>query len=326
MHPLRPPTHLVLLFAVALLATVVLQVAGGLVHSAGCDLRALTDDEYLAYCPNRGFLDYEHGALFYDLEPGVLPRLRAADVLFLGSSVMQRALHAEPLAREFDRRGIRWYALGFSYGETWRFPLALLARHALRPRVLVINADPFFASEPTPVSRAILEDRFDATHVGYLYRHWLQRAKRAWCTTREASPWCRGSGRMTLRARTTGLWRSPSLPATRVPAREERPAPAPADDFDTLVAHARAFIAASGVPPACVVLTRIPSSFDDAARARALADAVGATWVRPTVAALTTFDDYHLDPDSARRWSAAFLPALLPTVARCAAAGSVATP
>lgn len=60
----RPLTHLLLLTVVALLTSAMLQAAGGLVNTAGCALDDRRADEYLAYCPNRGFLDYEHGALY----------------------------------------------------------------------------------------------------------------------------------------------------------------------------------------------------------------------------------------------------------------------
>jgi hypothetical protein len=37
-------------------------------------------DDFLAYCRSLGFVDYEHGALYYGLEPKVRDSIRTAQV------------------------------------------------------------------------------------------------------------------------------------------------------------------------------------------------------------------------------------------------------
>ena len=46
-------------------------------------------DRYLAYCNGTQFGDYEHGALWFDLEPSVKKFASDADVIFLGDSHIQ---------------------------------------------------------------------------------------------------------------------------------------------------------------------------------------------------------------------------------------------
>jgi hypothetical protein len=62
-------------------------------------------DDFLAYCRSLGFVDYEHGALYYGLEPKVRDSIRTAQVLFLGSSRLQAAFAANALRKYFKARG-----------------------------------------------------------------------------------------------------------------------------------------------------------------------------------------------------------------------------
>jgi hypothetical protein len=74
-------------------------------------------DDFLAYCRSLGYVNYEHGALYYGLEPKVRESIRAAQVLFLGSSRIQAALAANAVREYFRARGIRYFVLGFGYGK-----------------------------------------------------------------------------------------------------------------------------------------------------------------------------------------------------------------
>ena len=62
-------------------------------------------DDFLAYCRSLGYVDYEHGALYYGLEPKVRDSIRTAQVLFLGSSRVQAAFAANAL-REYSKRAV----------------------------------------------------------------------------------------------------------------------------------------------------------------------------------------------------------------------------
>jgi hypothetical protein len=85
-------------------------------------------DKYLAYCHADHYGDYDHGALWFDLEPGVRPSLNAAQVLFLGNSHMQFAFSSDAINRWFSSNAIRFYLMGFAYWENHLFEGALLRR------------------------------------------------------------------------------------------------------------------------------------------------------------------------------------------------------
>ena len=84
-------------FGIVIAALVVtslgLHAGGVFINASGCELRDFGANEYLSTCSHPIFQDYEHGALFYDLEAPAGDRMRKADVLFLGSSRTQAGWH-----------------------------------------------------------------------------------------------------------------------------------------------------------------------------------------------------------------------------------------
>ena len=104
-------------------------------------------DKFLAFCAAPSFGDFEHGAYYYDLVPAAVTHLRAADVLFLGSSRAQFALSTNSVRRYFADRGIRPYLLGFGYNEGGGFALSIILKHRLKPKAIVVLADPFFRNQ-----------------------------------------------------------------------------------------------------------------------------------------------------------------------------------
>src|SRR3982074_3343299 len=93
------------------LASVCLHTGGVFINTLGCELREFRANEYLSTCSHPIFQDYEHGALFYDLEPSAGERMRKADVLFLGSSRTQAGWHTAVLERNLSLAGISFYML-----------------------------------------------------------------------------------------------------------------------------------------------------------------------------------------------------------------------
>ena len=100
------------------------------------DCRAWDDPEtYLAECNKPHFGDYEHGAFYYDLEPGLASSLKSADVLFVGSSESQIGFSTNSTRHFFQQRGVRYYLMGFGYNEGNAFAADLIERYGLRPKV-----------------------------------------------------------------------------------------------------------------------------------------------------------------------------------------------
>src|SRR5690349_13478475 len=136
-----------IVIAALMVTSLALHAGGVFINASGCELRDLRANEYLSACSHPIFQDYEHGALFYDLEPPAGDRMRKADVIFLGSSRTQAGWHTEALERNLSQTGISFYMLGFGFDEKMTFPKALIERQGLHPKVVVINADPFFVDK-----------------------------------------------------------------------------------------------------------------------------------------------------------------------------------
>ena len=77
----RWKAYVVIFAAMAFVSAVVTSVAVMTFDNFKC--RTPPADDFLAYCRSLGYVDYEHGALYYGLEPKVRESIRAAQVLFL---------------------------------------------------------------------------------------------------------------------------------------------------------------------------------------------------------------------------------------------------
>ncbi len=287
---------------------------------------AVTDDgSYLAYCTAPRYADYEHGAIYFGLEPGVVENLRAADVVFVGNSRTQMAFSSAATARWFSGSSLRYYLLGFGYDEGAVFEDALLKHLRLRPKVLIINADAFFNSHMSPPARTVLLDK-GGRAVYREKRLWgivdrnLCALARTLCET-DVGPSRMRSGLAISRSRATGAWHMMIV---------DTDADGPPVDYETPVderAHqeelaiARSFLAGLAVRRECIVITVVPWAKTPLEDGRALASDLGLSFVSPRIAGLRTFDGSHLNNRSASAWSGAMLEAARPIMERCAAGG-----
>jgi hypothetical protein len=101
----------------------------------------------------RELLDRDQGVIGFDAfgyrEPyqfwhdydGLIEPLRAADVVFLGSSRAQFAYDQSLLISEFKRRNLKVYNLSFGCNENIGFGVELLKRYQVKPSVLILNLD-----------------------------------------------------------------------------------------------------------------------------------------------------------------------------------------
>jgi hypothetical protein len=136
--------YLVAFLACALLSALAFAIGQMTFDSIPCKWRGYSADDFLAYCRSQRYADYEHGAFYYGLEPDIRTNVRNAKVLFLGSSKIQAAFSTNAVRSYFDKLRIDFFVMGFGYAESSRFALSVLQRSEATPRLLVINADPFF--------------------------------------------------------------------------------------------------------------------------------------------------------------------------------------
>ena len=79
-------------------------------------------------------------------------------MLFLGNSHMQVAFSTAATSDWFSTASIRYYLMGFSYGENMVFAEFLLPKVRPQARVYVINVDDFFVRSETAPVKPILHD------------------------------------------------------------------------------------------------------------------------------------------------------------------------
>jgi hypothetical protein len=277
-----------------------------------CQAPGYSADRYLAYCNGGNYADFEHGAFFYNLEPPALDYARNADVLVLGNSRLQVALSNEQTADWFKQADIRPYLLAFSYNEDMVFTEKLLQAMNPRASVYIINVDDFFERRETAAAKTILNDP-DARNR-YEWKRFSQRLHQPICG---AFPKLCGDRFVIFRSRETGAY-------YRIPMNERR-LPQNEASYDTtadeaVVKNSTALainFLKEYAKGRCVILTNVPYPQTKMGNAEAIAAATGFPLITPKVDGLYTTDGYHLDRDSAERWSKAFLEAAGPEIRSC---------
>jgi hypothetical protein len=272
---------------------------------------------FLAYCRSQKYGDYEHGALYYGLEPAAISSLRQAQVIFLGSSKTQAAFSSEAVRNYFGGRNIPFFLLGFGYGEWSMFALAVMQKWHVSPKVLVINADPFFSDMLSQPAEDALKGE-----IAFLWRLALktlfQRVHHALCAVARNA--CPGTEPAIFRSAKDGQWNwiGPYIPERSVPIDRSQQKTIAPDELSRVGELGEKFFAAVGIERRCVVVTGVPTSDVDAV---GIAEIVAATLktrsIFPPTEGLTSVEGSHLNLASAERWSGEFVEALAPILQEC---------
>ncbi len=318
-------TYLVCFAAAALVAGVVARFAGWSYEALGCS-QYRDPGAFLAYCGSSVYGDYEHGAYYFDLEKEAINNLRAAKVLFLGSSRTQMAFSTDEVQHYFEAHHLPYYVMGFGYDERYDFAITLIEKYQLKPDAIIVNSDPFFrggsrisgdmiapANNLRAIARKIwvFSDYFEKKLLSGV-RWKICNLMAFLCETRSISIY---------RDVHNGFWiwrgvytyeeygHLPIDPSRRVVAK----LPDVAE-----VEKANRLINSTHIRRDCVVLTVTPNSELDAdAYSTKMAAALGARVDLPEVDGLFTSDHSHLTWSSAQRWSAKFLEEIDPIIQSC---------
>jgi hypothetical protein len=274
-----------------------------------CPANGYTADRYIAYCAGANYGDYEHGAFWFNLEHA-LDFASKADVLFLGTSRMEKAFSTAATADWFSAASARYYLMGFSYGEHVSFAEALLAKMHPQASVYVIDVEDFFDPILTPPAQTVLYDPKAPTR--YQAKQFWQGVQQRVCKT---IPKLCGSKGVTFRSRETGVYDMEGTPRDIVPVSFDDAVSHDSVDRDTAAAidFLKRF-----TPGKCVVLTLVPEVRTKVGEANAIAAALGLKLVTPDLPErLEMMDGHHLDGPSAERWSQAFFQAAGPEIQSC---------
>jgi hypothetical protein len=250
----------------------------------------------------RGGAQLDHTYLWNDLA-SAMEGARHADVVFLGSSRMGFALPFHEL-RAFEKRSrVRAFSLALPF-EPCVFPLEILEKFDVRPRVAVAEVDGFFAEARTIHASRVVDEGW-----------WVGRTT-VWEEDLAAAIWpvasrllpsfvTRRPAHYLLRSPTHGAWLPFEWPhhhaAPTAPIAGEPPA-----RTIELARGVRDALAERGTQ---LVLTCVPTGRGGCSPsyAQALADAIGVPAVTPPIAGLWTTDFIHLCPLSAKRFARTLL-------------------
>ncbi len=287
-----------------------------------CKSQGYKDGNFLAYCHSSRYGDYEHSAYWNELEKGIMDKVKKADVLFLGNSRTQYAFSTDAVTRYFSESGLSYYVFGFGMGSQNLVPESMAEKFNLRPKALVINADPFFTDYTSRTNQHMLEQSLIRDWEQGSKR-WLQNTQRELCLKDHNGliNWLFCSGRQDT------LYRDPENGHWQVEYfRKNQRIPVAIDNNINLYISAekaagiaQRFVKKMGVSPECTILTVTPRTATPLAFAQELAEILNFPGIFPMPENLVTVDASHLDPDSAMRWSAEFLRQASPILERCGA-------
>ena len=309
----RPARYMLLFFGAAALSLIAGTAAWWMSSVLTCP--PAPEGAFLAYCRDDHYGDFEHGAYLYALEPEAVAAATRASVIVVGDSRAQFAFSTETVRQYFDSRRIPYYLLGMGYASTSPFAYEMLRRHAVRPRLLIVNAEPFFTREMTAIPAAVLRGNV-RTALDYRRKRWLTPVHRAVCDRMPRL--CHPASGVIHRRIADGAWLwnglladgSLSMPfAERTIAPEEKEAAAPV---------AKTFVDDLQLNGRCVLVTAIPGTSADTRQvASAVSQAIDGAAIFPAVEGLASLDGDHLNAESAERWSEAFLREAEPRISEC---------
>jgi hypothetical protein len=311
----RPPIDPALLFACAL-GLLVAATAGvwtsrpAMGRGANITRAERPSDDYYLALDRAGHAD--HHVLYFGTDAVALDHLRRADVLLLGNSRLMFAARPRVLDAFFAARSLRYYVLGFGFREGDRFPLDIIEKFDLRPRLVIVNADGFFTGAYSDFAREVRSDTpigawqlQRESEIGHEVRRVVHQLVPNWIDLfgRPGFPWMQEL--VIYRSRTNGTWQlSPWAEGrSRVSSRDpEQPPLSPPE-----VEAAHRFKAVMDRRGARMVLTYVPTSRPLGGGPALFADLLGVPLVLAEPPGLRTEDQDHLDEPSAVAWTVAFV-------------------
>lgn len=267
--------------------------------------RPSSADYYLAH-DRGGHLD--HHVLFHGIDSDAIAHLKAADILFVGTSRMMFAIRSRVVTPWAESHGLRYYALGFGFREGDAFALDLIRRHDLRPGLVVVNVDGYFARPLTTWAHRVAGDtpfgarkRVFEGELAHDTRRLVHQVVPNWIDLYGRPGFPFGREFIAYRSRVNGVWAiSPWQPATT---------PATMPDFQVepvgprLGDAARAFKAELDQRGSRVVLTYVPTPEGTEENPVAIGAMLGVPVIGMNFDGLTSHDGSHLSEASAVAWS-----------------------
>lgn len=255
-----------------------------------------------AFFVSRGEHELSHLVLYHDIGASI-DNARTADILIIGNSRGQLGFDEQYLVSAAGALGLRIFNLSVGHADSARFARAVMARHGLRPKVVISNGGDFFyyggysdwAQEVAAMSR------WDAYKAYFEYSMGWQLEKRVHrylpyldYFQRWRYPWVH------YRSPYTGWWRNTQWPGGRYPIK-------PGEEKSS---YARALPFARDLQTELegwntqLVMTIVPYRHVQTGHLPFLSQELGVPYILPSFEGLETADGSHLTAQSARQVSA----------------------
>lgn len=292
-----------------------------------CSAAGYTENSFMSYCHSSRYGDYEHRAYWHELESGLIEPVRNADVLFLGNSRTQYAFSTNAVKDFFNDNPFSHYVFGFGMGSQNFVAEKMLEKFSIRPKAVVINADPFFTDRISNTNAAMLEDSA-IRRWEYKAKQWIQRQQRKACSnsaenTTFRSLLCGGEEETLFRDKRDGHWDVRYFRKNKQIPVESANAEIEPEQLEKAVSIARNFQRKTGLSAECIILTVTPRTATPLRFGQAISASLGWPGFFPMSDDLLTVDDSHLDPQSAERWSGEFLQQADQTLRRCTSPNTI---
>jgi hypothetical protein len=282
-----------------------------------CDPHGVDATHYMAYCNVKTFTEYDLGAHYLGLEPEAIQSMQAADVLFLGNSRTGHTFSSAATQAFMDRLGAKYYIMGFGYEASSMSALSLIDKYRLHPKVMIINADPFFGYGDRAARDRLLSGR-PQVYLEYLIKKRFQLVQSFLCGRSEM--FC-GHALTIYRSAVNGTWdvheyaaAHPGSKNPKIIIEEENYR---SSELPDALKAGREFVDRVSVAPDCMIVTSIPSPRSTQMVAKAVAAEIGSTYIVPAMTDLRTFDNSHLIAEDDERWSAEMLRQAAAQIQKC---------
>lgn len=261
----------------------------------------------------------DHHVLYHGTDGEAIRNLKAADILFVGTSRMMFALRSRVLEPWATAHGVTYYALGFGFREGDAFVLEIIRKYDLRPKIVVVNVDEFFGKELSPWAERVIKDtpfgtrkRLWEAELGHEARRRIHQVIPNWIDLCGRPGFPFGNEFIAYRSRKDGVWSVSPWPEPTMAAPSEDYGDAPVGP--RIGDPARAFKAELDRRGALMILTTVPAPGGSSGNPVAVGKMLGVPVVGMDVDGLTSHDGSHLSEDSAVFWSRRLIQDLTPHV------------
>ncbi len=255
----------------------------------------------------------DHQILYHDFDHAI-DAVRQADVLLLGNSRMNLAFPGDVLQDTAREHGVGIYNLGMGHDERVAFPLALIEKFDLRPKLVVVNADRhFFDSDSSSVAQRLMASNDFGNDA---WQDWKEKSEASfgWDFRLAFHRYIPRFNIAKRRAEAADVYRSLETGSWWW-APHHRPSPEHSIDIEEITEtlsdnerrNALEFKRAMDSRGVAIVLTQIPQREMCYVKLRELVELLDAPVVLPQLDGLKTADQSHLDAASAARFSSTFL-------------------